>query len=459
MRARRVAADRASTTSSSSPTGTAGGAAQVRALVVAGVGDDQPLGRGQQRVEQHLAILGARVAVADVRLGEHQVVAVAPGAWRGNSPSSSPSRQTTRCGTERIGTSVQTVRWPVRKFARVGRPAQPVGEQRAHVGQLELGVPAPSSPRTRRRRRRAGAGARARCQASRSLVAVSASAALGDGRRPARDRLGRARARRPPPCSAVDELGEAAGEVDRAALDVVERQHAARTAAGPPRSSPRRRSIRSRPARQVWRSSVAELERRAVRGVEPPADPARRRPSPASATGRRRRSRSAGGRARERRGRAPATRSARWSASVEQLADDAEHRVGLAQRAVGEPDAQVGRARPSGRRPARRRRGARPAPNVAWISGANVSMSGHITITSRGSSVGSSASRCSTASRSTSTCRARPWQAWIWTLRSSASSSGRASGSPGSGGPGGWRSSRMSSWMRASSVSARRGHA
>ena len=45
-------------------------------------------------------------------------------------------------------------------------------------------------------------------------------------------------------------------------------------------------------------------------------------------------------------------------------------------------------------------------------------MSGHITRMSRGSSVGSSASRPSSTSRSTSTCRAGPWQACTWTLRS-----------------------------------------
>ena len=33
--------------------------------------------------------------------------------------------------------SVQTVRWPVRKFARVGRPCEPLGEQRADLGQGE----------------------------------------------------------------------------------------------------------------------------------------------------------------------------------------------------------------------------------------------------------------------------------------------------------------------------------
>ena len=49
-------------------------------------------------------------------------------------------------------------------------------------------------------------------------------------------------------------------------------------------------------------------------------------------------------------------------------------------------------------------------------------MSGHITKMSRGSSVGSSASRPSSTSRSTSTCRAGPWQLCTWTDRSSSRS-------------------------------------
>ncbi len=105
---------------------------------------------------------------------------------------------------------------------------------------------------------------------------------------------------------------------------------------------------------------------------------------------------------------------------VEQLGHDAEDRVGLAQRAVGQADAQVC---------ARRRRPRRlAAPNVAWISGANASMSGHMTMTSRGSSVGSSSSACRIASRSTSTWRARPWQAWTWMLRSCGPGAGSGSG-------------------------------
>ena len=49
-------------------------------------------------------------------------------------------------------------------------------------------------------------------------------------------------------------------------------------------------------------------------------------------------------------------------------------------------------------------------------------MSGHITMTSRGSRVGSSASRPSSTSRSTSTWRADPWQACTCTLWSSSAS-------------------------------------
>ncbi len=58
------------------------------------------------------------------------------------------------------------------------------------------------------------------------------------------------------------------------------------------------------------------------------------------------------------------------------------------------------------------------------MMGAKVSTSGHMTSTSRGSRVGSSASRPRITSRSTSTWRVRPWQACTWTLRSLSSSGG-----------------------------------
>ena len=126
--------------------------------------------------------------------------------------------------------------------------------------------------------------------------------------------------------------------------------------------------------------------------------------------------------------------------------------------ASGRPGAPAGRA--GGRRPgaassARRRATTSPAPNVAWISGANVSMSGHITITSRGSSVGSSASRCRIASRTTSTWRARPWQAWICDAAVVGGAVAAGVGAPGSGAPG-RRSARTSAWIRAEQRRRRR---
>ncbi len=60
-----------------------------------------------------------------------------------------------------------------------------------------------------------------------------------------------------------------------------------------------------------------------------------------------------------------------------------------------------------------------PSPKPATISGAYVSMSGHITRMSRGSSVSSSASRPSRTSRRTSIWRAGPWQLCTCTERSS----------------------------------------
>ena len=392
----------------------------VRALVVAGVGDDQPVGRGQQRVEQQLAVLGARRRArrrAGRRASGRRRRA---GALRGNTPSSRPSRQTTRCGTERIGTSVQTVRWPVRKFARVGRPRRRSASSGADLGERQLGR---VRRRPRRRRRRAAAASSARCQASRGAVAVSASAAAASAAAHSAIGFGcveRVDARR----AAGRQLGEAAGEVDRAALDVVERQHAARTAAARPRSSPRRAAARSSPARHV---PLAARRAGTARGAR------RRGPSGcrSRATHSSSRARSSSSKPKRRRTGSRSARSSTWeavsrsSASSSSRGDDAEHRVGLAQRAVGEPDAQVGRPDASGGS-ASSSSATSPAPNVAWISGANVSMSGHITMTSRGSSVGSSASRCRIASRSTSTWRARPWQEWTWTLRSSGRAAARS---------------------------------
>ena len=66
-----------------------------------------------------------------------------------------PTRQTTRCGTERIGTIVHTVRVPVRKLARVGRPpsrdrssARTSASRRGTPGSAPVVAPARESSRS-----------------------------------------------------------------------------------------------------------------------------------------------------------------------------------------------------------------------------------------------------------------------------------------------------------------------
>ena len=193
------------------------------------------------------------------------------------------------------------------------------------------------------------------------------------------------------------------------------------------------------PAARCRLSTRAELERLAMRSVEPPADPRLRRSNPASATGRRRRSRTAGG---------PASRSARSSTCEAVSALLARARaarpttpstglVWRSERSASLTRRSIGRGRSSSAGLGVVVSAASPAPNVAWISGANVSMSGHITITSRGSSVGSSSSRGGGSRRGSPRPGGRGrGRRGPRSMRSSGSSSGRASGSPGSGGTG-----------------------
>ena len=147
---------------------------------------------------------------------------------------------------------------------------------------------------------------------------------------------------------AVDELGHAAREVDGEALDVVDRQHALeQPVALLGHRHADEHAVEARlpgPGGQVLRAC-----RGAVRGVEAPADAAVGDPvadarevlvleAEAPAHG------LAVGEVEHVRGGQAA------AGEVEQLGDDAEHRVGLAQRAVGEADAQVGRAQLVGER-------------------------------------------------------------------------------------------------------------
>ena len=234
---------------------------------------------------------------------------------------------------------------------------------------------------------------------------------------------------------ARDQLGEAPGELDRAAVDVVERQHA--------REQPlavlgHRHAEQQPPQSRLPGAAVdaAEPVARAVGGVEPPADPGLRDPvlqpgqivvvEPEAPADRRR----------GRRGRAPARRSA-----AARRARAARTR----RRAPGWSGAASGRrAGPAGRSAAGRRRPAEASSFVGRLAGAErgldqrrerLDVRAHHDHVAR-LEARSSASACRIASRITSTWRARPWQEWTSIERSSGSSSGRASGLPGSGAPG-----------------------
>ena len=199
------------------------------------------------------------------------------GALRGKAPSSSPSRQTTRCGTERIGISVQTVRWPVRKLARVGRPWSRCarwartsagassgrgGAGRAVGGLLHHLVEHPLQLGALPALARAGVGQGVGGGADR-LAPVGQRLGFAEGVE------GVAEAR--------DQLGQAPGEVDRAAVDVVEREHALEQ----PLAVLGHRHAEQQPVQAGVPGAARhplELVGRAVAGVQAPADPGLRDP-------------------------------------------------------------------------------------------------------------------------------------------------------------------------------------
>ncbi len=213
---------------------------------------------------------------------------------------------------------------------------QPLGEQRADLGQGDRRV---EPVRLRDRRVEQALELRALPRVARAGGAQRVGG-VRQRHGPGRDRL-RSLERGEGGPEPVDELGEAAGEVDRAAVDVVERQHAV----DDPLAVLGHRHAEQEPVEPAPPRAgrdVGELERRAVLRVEPPADPALGDPvlepadvvvvEPEAAA-----DRLAVGEVEHLRGGQPRV------GEVEQAGDGAEHRVGLAQRAVGEPDAQVRR--------------------------------------------------------------------------------------------------------------------
>ena len=202
------------------------------------------------------------------------------GALRGKTPSSRPSRQTTRCGTERIGTSVQIVRWPVRKFARVGRPCR----RSASSARTSGSASASRSPRRR---------PSPRATTSSSSALELARAARRRARAVAVERVGGGGDRRRPSASIGCGCASASSAACRRSTSSAKRParsiaplSTSSSGSTPPNSrcsssvivTPS--STRSRPGAPGAGVERVELERRAVRGVEAPADAARRRPSP-----------------------------------------------------------------------------------------------------------------------------------------------------------------------------------
>ena len=110
---------------------------RVRPHVVAGVGDDEPVARRHQRVEQHLAVLEARVALADVRLREHQVVAVARRLARERAVvEAEQADDAVRDRAHRDERADRQVAGPEVRARRAALEA--VGEQRADLRQRQL---------------------------------------------------------------------------------------------------------------------------------------------------------------------------------------------------------------------------------------------------------------------------------------------------------------------------------
>ena len=217
----------------------------------------------------------------------------------------------------------------MRKFARVGRPwSRSASSARTSSSTRSTGS-APSASSTRSPSRRSSSP---RCQASRSGAAVSASAAAASASAHAASGCAR-RSEASTAAEPVEQLGQPPREVDRAALDA-EREHAL------PQLLVGERDAGEQPVEPGApraRGEPLELVGLAVGRVEPPAHAGLAHPLlgagelvvvEAEAAAHRR----PVGQVEHLRGGEPLARE------VEQPRDHAEQRVGLAQRAVGEPD-------------------------------------------------------------------------------------------------------------------------
>ena len=255
--------------------------------------------------------------------------------WRGKLPSSSPSRHTTRWGIDRMGTSVQTVRCPVQKFARVGLPLRrSVITERTSSQVRSTGLTTSStvaSPTSSS----SSVVSWARCHASRGEVAVRESEMRASvSAQPLTSRV--------PPKRSSASCSRSRNSATRPASSMSLLSTSSRGSA-PPKSRCRSsaivtpRSTRSRPACQVLASRSASWNDRPVLGVEAPAHEGPVHPfleaeqvlvAEAEAPSHR----LAPGQVENLGGRDACGRQ------LEHLRQHPHHRIGLAQGAVGQPD-------------------------------------------------------------------------------------------------------------------------
>ena len=331
-------------------------------LVGAGVGDDQRLPAAEHRVEQQLAVLAARVALAGQRVAGQHVVAVGDRAAREDAVVEARPGRPPGAAPTASAPAWQTVRWPVRKLARVGRGSVRCSSSvRTSASRSSVRRPATAAsaqavelPLELRHLPRSASGVEPPGRATPSRSAVSQAPASW-----------RARSASTPSLEPVDDqLGQPPARSTCGAADVVERQHV------PPRSRPSLSAIatpsrtRSSPARQVFWSKPVEAVRRPQLRGQPPPDARLLDPAGQRRRGRRRESRNrwrTGGAAGQvehlaRRGPAAGER--------DQRGGERQQRVGADQPAVGQPHPQlVAGVAPPG--PA-----ASPSPNAAENSGA-----------------------------------------------------------------------------------------
>ena len=241
----------------------------VGALVAAAVRDQQVVGRGQQGIEQELPVLVAGIAVADSRGSLDDVVPVRGRATRERAVVE--AEETDDPVGHRAHRHESAHRQVPRAEVRPGRPPpQTVGEDGSDLGQRDrhrdvcgqtsgLGDDIPQEPieleplpgvPVRRRRQGIGRG--------------------GNGDRPRIDRL-RLQQVGDRGVQPVDQLGEPSGQVDVAAVDVVERQDAtdeSHVVLG--HGDAQQQAIQSGPPRV--RFERVEVERGAMGRIQSPTD-------------------------------------------------------------------------------------------------------------------------------------------------------------------------------------------